>query len=452
MTALRRYIQALRGPGLLRAGAGTLAMKLVSVGVLFIATVALTRLLGPAEYGVYIFVITLVGVFAEPQCVALRTVAVRHASRHLADGDDTALTALVRDLRLASLLGSGLAILVLAVVGWLMAPKFGATAVSVFALAALLPLLHAQSRINDGLLRAQGSTLLSQLPKLVLRPVLLIALVFGAAWLVHGPLDAAAAMMLQVAAVTGAAGFYGWLLRSRLGPQLKSATGIPRRQLRLNELTPLITATVLQVVESRAAVLLLGILGSVSQTGQFHAALRVAELIALTQGVASLLIEPLAARQAASGDTRHLQRRLTQIARWVAFISLPLTALIIGAREWLLLLFGEAFVEAAPVLAILALTQGLRACLGTVGSLLNVTGHSRETIVGTGMGLVLQLALGLWLIPLLGAVGAAWAALISMTASKLYLMGRVHRRLHLYTSALGRWEDPRQWRRRCPQP
>ena len=433
---------------LLIAGAVTLAMKLAGIGLLLLATMVMTRALGADAYGVYIFTLSLVAVFAEPQFAALQTVAVRYGSIDIRRSDFDALTGLRRRLRRLSVIGAVIVAIALSVTAAIVGEEWGGAAIAACLIGAALPFMQGYNRVSDGLLRARGAIVAGQFPKLLLRPLLLLGYVLVAVRIAGADFDAGWAMAMQLAAAATAAGVYAGLIRKWLPLQPKGDRPIDRWREWRYELPPLFGSSILKVVDNRIAILMLGILAAPVDAGQFQVAFRLAELIILTPSVASLVIEPRIARCVDSGDTAAAQRTITAAARWVFGATLASSAGVILLGPWLLGLFGAEFVDVASTLAVLAIAQTLRAGLGMVIPLLDITGYARVSVVGTALGVAIQLGLCIALIPSFGPLGAAWAVLISNTITKVYLMWRVYRCLGLYTTVLGAWVNPSRWRGR----
>lgn len=66
-----------------------------------------------------------------------------------------------------------------------------------------------------------------------------------------------------------------------------------------------------------------------------------------------------------------------------------------------------------------------------------MTGHQRDAAFGIATGAILNIVLGLVLIPLAGALGAALAAAISIVTWNLLLAVAALRRLGIHSTALG---------------
>lgn len=425
---------------LLKGGGGLFLLKLANIGLTFLSTVVLTRALGAHEYGVLIFAMTLVGMLSEPQFVGLRTVAVRFSSTYVKNGDYRLLAGLSRQLQKWALYG-GFAVLMIALLSSHI-PAGGAADrdLWLFLLAGLLPFFLAYNRISDGILRGGGAIVSGQFPKLFLRPALVFFYVLIASHLLGSDFTAAWGMGMLVAAAASASLVYFWLRRRRFHAVLSGIRPAYQPSQWRQGLIPLMLSGVFTIIDVRAGVLLLGTLGKPAEAGLYHAAFRLAELIGLAQAVANLIIEPAIARHLSTNEVGKLQSKITLAARISFLLTLPIAIVTIVGREYLLAVFGEEFIAAAPALMVLAVAQALKALLGSVVPVLNMAGHAKETLRGMALGVAVHVVLGVVLIPAYGLVGMAWASLVGMVVWKGMLMIRVHQLLGLYTTVLGAWK------------
>ena len=107
-------------------------------------------------------------------------------------------------------------------------------------------------------------------------------------------------------------------------------------------------------------------------------------------------------------------------------------------KEIVNLVFGSEFREAYTPLVILSLGQLVSAFAGSVGFILNMTGHERDTAVGVTIAAAVNIVLNWLLIPRYQAVGAAWATGVSLAVWNVLLIHAVYRRTGLQSTALGR--------------
>jgi len=73
--------------------------------------------------------------------------------------------------------------------------------------------------------------------------------------------------------------------------------------------------------------------------------------------------------------------------------------------------------------------------MGSVGALLNMTGHERDTLRGVAIAAVANVVLGLALIPLFGLEGAALATAATLIIWNLLLRQAVWGRIRIETMA-----------------
>jgi O-antigen/teichoic acid export membrane protein len=81
---------------------------------------------------------------------------------------------------------------------------------------------------------------------------------------------------------------------------------------------------------------------------------------------------------------------------------------------WILKLFGQEFVAGTESLRILCIGQIINASTGSVGLILNMTGHEKYNVMSLSLGTGINLLLNLLLVPQFGLIGAAIAAATSM--------------------------------------
>ena len=145
-----------------------------------------------------------------------------------------------------------------------------------------------------------------------------------------------------------------------------------------------------------------------------------------TQGIAAnLLVE--------RGRDPQVAVRLSGDAmRYVFLLAAPLTlGLAALDRAVMPLLYGPAYVDAIPVIAVVAGLAVIKGALLPVQALLYMT-EQQSFLIGFSLFLgVVNVALDLWLIPTGGAIGAAWANGITQAIATVGLTGFAAWRLGL---------------------
>lgn len=131
-------------------------------------------------------------------------------------------------------------------------------------------------------------------------------------------------------------------------------------------------------------------------------------------------------------DRERLAENLRFLIRWVATLTLPIATTILALREQILGLFGPEYLAAAGILIIHVMGHMSNGILGLCGHVLMMSGRSRWLIVNQIVALSMNVSLCIWLIPVLGmlgaAIGFAAAVLLTVVANVLETLAleRVH--------------------------
>lgn len=430
---------------LLRGGVGSLTVKLASVLLGFVLAVILARTLGPEQYGVYGFVLTLVTLIAIPAQVGLPHLVVRETAK-AATSRDWALmrgiwrwaTRYVAVTSLVLLLAVGVALYLAG--HYLSEARYWALIIAF----PLIPLI-ALGNIRGAALRGLRRVVLGQLPEKVIRTVVLILLALAfLTWGVGAGYDftASTALALYVAAAAIAFLTGAWLLwRARPeGVVLERSIRTEGREWQ-RAVLPLALITGVQVLNSHVDVLFLGLLRSDEEVGLYRVVIQLGNLVIFGLTAINMVLHPHISRLHQQGNREALQRMVTNSARVILLLALPPVFLFVLFGEWVLILaFGEDYTSAHVALSILALGQLINAGMGSVGALLNMTGHERDTMRGMLIALALNVSLNLLLIPPFGIEGAAFATALTFASWNVFLWRMVWKRLGIKSTAIeGRW-------------
>ena len=95
-------------------------------------------------------------------------------------------------------------------------------------------------------------------------------------------------------------------------------------------------------------------------------------------------------------------------------LNLPLFFLVLAFPAALLAIFGKGFQTGASALVVLAWGNLINAATGTSGAILDMTGHTRVKLLNSALSVALAIGLNWILIPPMGIVGAALAAVGSI--------------------------------------
>lgn len=171
---------------------------------------------------------------------------------------------------------------------------------------------------------------------------------------------------------------------------------------------------------------MLGILGTSEDTGQFDILLRFAGMGGI---VATALAAPLLPRFSLllrEGQQEQASRTLHRVERFLLLVAVPVAAVLATMPEQVLhILARDEFLAGANAIRLLALSALVGTALMPTVTKVMGGGHARSAMLGTIVTVVTNALLNLWLIPSwgagLGITGAAISALVSSLISAVYM-------------------------------
>lgn len=413
----------------------SLGLKGTNACLSFLATMLLVRLLGAAGYGIYAYIYALITVLSIPSQFGLPPLVLRETAKGMARAD----AALVRGIWVWAGRFVGLTALGLALLGglavWLWQERFSGVYLNTFAWALLLVPLVALGNVRGAALRGLHRVVQGQLPENIVQPGTLVVLLGGT--LVIGlAFSPAQAMALRVAAAAVAFGVgVGLLLRAtpakvrRVSPRFEG-------RLWLQSVLPLAFIGGMQLINKNASIVILGFFVPAEQIGIYRVAVQVSILASLGLQAMNMVLAPRFAALYARGEIGSLQHLVTVGARVIlGFNLLAATGFALLGKWFLGLFFGSEFTASYAPLMILLIGQCVNSATGSVGFLLNMTGHERETARGILVSVVLNILLNLLLVPLWGIAGAAVAMAAGLVTSNVLLWWAVYKRLGINSLA-----------------
>jgi O-antigen/teichoic acid export membrane protein len=421
---------------LIRGATGVLGLKVINAVLALATGVLLARALAPSGYGVYAYALAWIQLLLIPTTVGLPALVTREVAVYDARRDWARLRGLLLRANQA-VLALSLALMLLAGgATWLIAGLQEPSARTLWLALPLLP-LFGLAALRGACLRGLHRVLLAQLPDIVVRPALFVALI-GTIWLLGARLTPERVMGLQVLAVAGAFLLGAALLWRSLPREVGPAVPAYATRAWAVSALPFLLMGGLNLVNYQTDLIMLGWFGTAAEVGVYRVAGVGSGLVVFVLGAANAMLAPTIAALHARGETRRLQRVVTQSARLVLLCALPAALALILFGRWILTaVFGAEYAVGATALAILAAAQLANAATGSVGQLLSMTGHERDAARGIALSALINVVLNALLIPRWGMNGAAAASAASLITWNVLLAILVHRRLGLHSTALG---------------
>lgn len=438
---LNKILQQFKGDSLksnlMRGGLASIAIKIFGLGFSLLTAIVLARTLGLEQYGVYSYVLAIVSILAIPAMFGLPTLIVRETAKAEVKQEWGLMRGLWSWANRITASLSLLIALIAAVVLWLNHDSFSQIQFLTFAWGIAFIPLSALAALRGASLRGLRKVIQGQLPEQVLKPALFIVMLAAVALTGSTQLTAESAMMLN-ALSAGVAFIFGALLLWRVKPkQLTNIEMEYERNAWTSSVVPFAVLSGLAVIVTQTDIVMLGLMKTSADVGLYKVASQGADLAALGIVAANMVAMPYMSRLANSNDISGLEKIVQKSARLSLFFSIIITALFAVIGEKLIsFVFGSDYVVAYFPLLLLALGQVLHAGFGQGGTLLNMCGHEKGTLITLILSASLNIILNFLFIPLWGINGAATATLISVLFRKVVVWTMVYIIYGIDSSAL----------------
>lgn len=419
---------------LLRGASLSFITRVSGVGIAYIAHMLLANWMGADGYGEYTYVITWSNVLATLAGLGLTGAVLRFIPEYQVKFDWPRFKGIIVGSQL--LVGCAGLLLSLAGTGWILLSKpqqaswvdrssmlLGLWLVPAFGL------MNLQTQILLALHRVD----LAQVPSMVLKPVLLLA---GASILrsVGVTPTASLAITFITLVIVLVVQWLGCIQHQpasviQVRPEFAWAHW-------LNVSFPLMLAGMFAFVVNQVDVLMVGTMLGPREVGIYSAAVKTASIANFVLVAVNSVVVPSVAALHAKGDVAALQSLVTKATHLAFWPSVMISIGLVFLGAPVLSLFGREFALGRSILAILLIGHLFSAAHGTVGYLLNVTGHERLTAWVLGLSALVDIVLNVLLIPIWGAMGAAVATTTTLAILNVSQYFLVARKIGIHSSVL----------------
>ena len=419
------------------------AIRILSAGIVFASQALLARWIGSHQFGTYVYVWTWLLLVSDLVHLGLPLTAQRFVPEYTRADSIALLRGYLGGSRWLTFgAGSAVALIgALAVYG--MSDLIDPQLVLPFYFACAALPVYSVTFMSDALARSYNWINLALLPAYVVRPLIFIA-ALAAMQFAGVELDATIIMGVLVAA--------GWLaaLLQMLQLDRRLRTAVPAGPKSyetarwLATALPIVFVWGLYTLLTSTDVLVLKQFRPAAEVAHYYAA-------AKTLALVSIIYFAVAATSAhrftvfhVEGDRGGLEAFAAATVRWVFWLSLALSLLIVALGRPLLMLFGGDFVAAYPVMVVLAVGQLARASVGPAERVLNVLGRQRACAFAYAAAFTFNIGACLLLAPAYGAVGAAIATAGAFVVESASLFVIAKRSLGLHMFIWDPWRGSRE--------
>ena len=394
------------------AATGTVGLNLLTTAINFISVLLLTRMLGPAGYGSFVFMIAWVTVLASPSKLGFDGLLVREVAVYKSTNEQVLLYGILetshRFVLIASTFFSIVAFFVI------ISQVDSGSSWIILAVVLLIP-VWAIMAIKQAAIRGLGHVIEGQLCEMIIGPSIFLVLIFLMRFRPFPILSAELAILLRllaaISALTGVTILYRRLvIKNYLFKKVKEKQSIwLKRAIMFSFLDGTMT------LQSRTGIIILGSIVGMEAVGIFALAMRAVDMMAISVKAATIALAPNIAKIFRAGDKERLQNMIRKSTRTVFLITFFFAFILILFRHEFLSLFGKGFVEGSIPLIILAVGRLPNAAFASVQMLLKMCGKEFLALKSGIFAVCINFTLSLILTPYFGTVGVA----IGLAASRI---------------------------------
>lgn len=420
---------------LVNKGVSSVLVRILGTGAAFALSVFLARSLDANGFGLYSFVLALLVFFTVPLQAGLPNLIVRESAKLIISGDWSSIKGLALwVLKLLLLYSISLCILFGAVSQFDLTILRGERLLLFATGLALIPLLPLLL-IQGALIRGLGHVIAGIIPDAILRPILTLFFATVIIYVARDNLTPLAALVAYITAIcvsVFASTTILWWLIPKEEKNLEFSTAHQKDWKKAAY--PLTVAGGLQLMFSYTDIIILGAFHSNEDVGVYRAASQLSILVAFGLSAINQMLHSHFARLYAQKQMRKLQQLVTYSSIAISGIAAaPALVFLFGGELVLETVFGKEFIDGALPLAILTIGQLANAIFGSVGAILNMTGHERDSMRGMCYSLFANIILSIMLIPEYGLTGAAFSTAVSLLVWNFILRIYVKKRLDIET-------------------
>jgi O-antigen/teichoic acid export membrane protein len=417
---------------------GTVFVNFGSAGLTALSSVVFARLLGIANFGLYVYIVSAIGLVGSFATLGLPTLITREIAAWGAIGEWRRFNGIMRFGIFATLVSAVLfGLLLLSCEPFLGEIRASPGFPIALLLGAGIMVVQCVDLAVAGILQGMHVVARSLIPQGIVLPVCLI-LFLVVVHSLHKPVDAT--RLLAVQFVVGILlETYQLASLSWRRPDRSLGNGFETHAWTwLQNALPFLGNGILFVINTQADTLLLGYFRGSESAGIYQVGTRGAQLVVLSLGAIATAMQPRLAGLHVAGDRRGINRIVTSTTR-LAFVTAMAGALFLLAFGASLIrsFFGIGFISAASVLYILVFARLINASVGSLGPYLAMTGKEHLMLKGLAVEAIMNIVLNILLIPRWGLNGSAFATGISMSIVNLVQAIYIFRRWGVDTSILG---------------
>lgn len=416
---------------LVRGASVALLIQITGNGIGYIGQILLARWLGVNNYGVYTYLITWAQVFTIGALLGLDLGIVRFVPEYLVRQDRERLSGILRWSRFLVLAVGIILAVPSGLILFFVRPIQSATITLL--LGSLLIPLFAFSEVQTQIIRSTRRIAWAYAPPILLQPLLLLVVAFGFVTILGGLTDYLSIVALGISLCLIVI-LQGGVIHRVFSGLTRNVSPSYDAYGWLKVSLPLLFNSIFSIVILRVDTLAVGFFLGSEEVGIYGAAVKTATMVGVTLLAANTIVAPLIASYYTRRDIAGLQDVVSLATLGSFGFSLVIGLGVMLLSGPILGAFGTEFIRARLPLLILILGQLVNVGSGSVGLLMVLTGHERQSMIVLGWCALIISALCLVVIPVFGIVGAAVVSMLGISLWNIWIYRLVVRNVGIHPS------------------
>jgi O-antigen/teichoic acid export membrane protein len=412
------------------AGAAFL-IRVTSAALIYTSQVLLARWMGSFEFGIYVYVWTLVLLLGDLCDFGFSSAAQRFIPEYAKRKADDLLRGFVSRSRFLAVLSATAVAAASALTVWLLEPWLAGYLVLPLSIACVTLPFYTLMQVQDGIARSHNWVHLALLPPYVVRHLVILVLVL-AAYLLDFPATAVTAVSAVAVAFALTVTVQTLILNRRLARVIAPGPKAHETRTWISVSLPILLVEGFYLLLTNTDILLLQHFRTPDDVAVYYAAAKTLALIAFVHFAVSAAVAHRFSEYHVAADRARLKAILADSIRWTFWASLAAAGVILAAGHPLLSLFGAHFIDGYPLMFILVIGLMARASVGPSERLLSMAGEQRACAGVYATAFLLNFALCMLLIPRWGGTGAACSTAVALSVESALLFLVTRRRLGLH--------------------
>ena len=407
-----------------RKAFSSLFVNMFGLFINFFVTLLLAKILSTAEFGVFTYIYTWLGILLIFSVLGFDSLLVRSIPKYTVENKNGHIRGLLRYTNKVALTSGVLISVVVCLVVSLVDLHEQHYMYAVLVALITLPMMSL-GLMKQAALRGIHKVIQARVPDIIVRPLIIGSLVL-ITYMLGYDIDSSHVMVFNLTGVIVALLLSSIFLAKYARDICSDNFQYEKQQWHAIAFPLLLIAGMFSLL-NYIDTIMIGIMATVDDVAIYALAAKFAILVLFILQAFNVVLAPKISEYFASGDNEKLQAYVKSMSRIMFLATLPIILILVLFGDYILRYFGDVYQQGYAVMVILAVGQIVNVSFGPVGFLLSMTQYQKLSFRILLISLLVNIVLNIPAIYFFNILGAAGATAISIILRN-YLMWRSAKR------------------------